>query len=116
MLKRAARLLTRLTRVALPTAPVDPPPRRWADDIAESGVTSDQWIVTRGLAPRLFVDIPAERVARLRKHHPDLTEATLEAASRVLRHEFNLLGSGPYTPVDPDRPALASGYSPIDWY
>ena len=28
--------------------------------------------------------------------------------SRVLRHEFDLLGSGPYTPDDPDRPADAT--------
>ena len=48
--------------------------------------------------------------------HPDLVRATIDAAARVLRHEFDLLGSGPYTPVDPDRPADASGYRPIDWY
>ncbi len=35
---------------------------------------------------------------------------------RILRHEFNLLGSGPYMPVDPDRRMDASGYQPIDWY
>ncbi len=40
----------------------------------------------------------------------------MDAANKVLRHEFDLLGSGPYTPVDPDRGADANGYQPIDWY
>ena len=40
---------------------------------------------------------------------------TIAAAERVLRHEFDLLGSGPFVPVDPDRPAR-DGYTPIDWY
>ena len=34
----------------------------------------------------------------------------------MLAHEFDLLGSGPYTPHDPDRAATPAGYRPIDWY
>jgi hypothetical protein len=41
---------------------------------------------------------------------------TIEAAEGFLRHEFDLLGSGPFTPPDPERPTLESGYKPIDWY
>ena len=39
----------------------------------------------------------------------------MAAAGRILRHEFDLLGSGPFIPVDPDRPSR-DGYAPIDWY
>jgi uncharacterized heparinase superfamily protein len=39
----------------------------------------------------------------------------MRSAERILRHEFDLLGSGPFVPVDPDRPATL-GYTPIDWY
>jgi hypothetical protein len=46
---------------------------------------------------------------------PERVPQTIRAAERVLRHEFDLLGSGPYRPVDPDRPAR-NGYTPIDWY
>src|SRR5262249_6343837 len=42
--------------------------------------------------------------------------ATVDAAERILQHEFNLLGSGPYSPRDPDRAPDADGYVPIDWY
>ena len=45
-----------------------------------------------------------------------MTRDTLAAANRVLEHRFDLLGSGPYTPHDPTRPARADGYRPIDWY
>ncbi len=41
--------------------------------------------------------------------------ATRAAAERLLRHEFDLLGSGPFVPTDPDRSAR-DGYMPIDWY
>jgi hypothetical protein len=46
---------------------------------------------------------------------PDRAADVVAAAERAVRHEFNLLGSGAFVPVDPDRPAL-NGYLPIDWY
>src|SRR5262249_23454176 len=41
--------------------------------------------------------------------------ASIAAAERALSHEFDLLGSGSFVPVDPDRSAR-EGYTPIDWY
>ena len=41
----------------------------------------------------------------LRDACPDRARDTIAAAERVLRHEFDLLGSGPFVPVDPDRRA-----------
>jgi hypothetical protein len=62
------------------------------------------------------VNVSDAALDALRQNHPVLVQATIDAASRVLRHEFDLLGSGPFTPDDPDRPADAAGYRPIDWY
>jgi hypothetical protein len=64
----------------------------------------------------LYVNVSDERIERLHHEHPDLVQATIDAACRVIRHEFDLLGSGPYVPDDPQRPADNAGYRPIDWY
>ena len=116
ILERAGRLLSRLRRVPAAIAAADTPPRRWSDDLSEAGLTAAEWLATRQASGRLFVDLPDGSLDRLRAQHPDLVQATVAAADRVLRHEFDLLGSGPYTPVDPDRTLDASGYRPIDWY
>src|SRR6185436_1407129 len=73
------------------------------------------WIERRLASVRLYSTPSAERVARLRTSCPRQTAGTVAAATRYLKHEFDLLGSGPFTPVDPDRPAR-DGYTPIDWY
>lgn len=54
-------------------------------------------------------------MAKLRQHEADRADATVRSADRYMRHEFNLLGSGAFVPVDPDRP-FRDGYQPIDWY
>ena len=59
--------------------------------------------------------MPAEALAALQQRDVERTRATIGAAERVLRHEFDLLGSGSYLPIDPDRRAR-DGYLPIDWY
>lgn len=42
--------------------------------------------------------------------------STRAAAERALAREFDLLGSGPFRPVDPDRPTPQGGPAPIDWH
>jgi hypothetical protein len=74
------------------------------------------WIKGRQARNACYVGLDDASIDRLRRAHPDLVEKTIETARRILRHEFDLLGSGPYTPDDPDRPAYASGYRPLDWY
>ena len=103
-------------RRARHVAAVASPPRRWADDLRDAGVAADDWISRRQSGARLYVHQSDQSVERLRERYPDLVRATVDAANRVLRHEFDLLGSGPYTPVDPDRAADETGYQPIDWY
>lgn len=114
--ERAVRLLARLRRAPAANAATLAPPRRWSDDLSEAGVTAADWLAARQTGGRLFVDLPDDGVDRLRARHPAQVQATVAAAERVLRHEFDLLGSGPYTPIDPDRDVDASGYRPIDWY
>lgn len=58
--------------------------------------------------------IDAAAVRALAQRQPERAARTIAAADRVLRHEFALLGSGPFVPRDPDRPERA-GYAPIDW-
>jgi hypothetical protein len=116
MLKRMGQLLERVRGVKPHRGSPEAPPKKWADDLAEAGIGADAWIARRLAAGHLFVDLTDARVARLSALEPVVMQATLDAASRVLRHEFNLLGSGPYTPVDPDRAAGGERYQPIDWY
>lgn len=52
--------------------------------------------------------------AHLERVSPDLALAVVRSADRALEHRFNLLGSGPYEPVDAQR-AWSPEYRPIDW-
>jgi hypothetical protein len=114
--ERARRLLSRLRPVPAAAAAPQIPPRRWADDLNEAGLSAPAWLAARQTGGRLFVDLPDQCIERLRRQYPDRVRATVAAADRVLRHEFDLLGSGSYTPVDPDRRTGENGYRPIDWH
>lgn len=116
MLGRAGRLMTRLRGARPAAAEPEMPPLRWADDLRDAGVTADDWIARRRSRARLYVECSDQRVEHLRERYPHLVNATIEAATRVCRHEFDLLGSGPYTPVDPGRAVGEGVYQPIDWY
>jgi hypothetical protein len=116
MLRRAGRLLARIRGTSPAVAADLPPPRRWAEELADSEISPSEWIARRQTEGRLYVDVSDTRLAWLREEQPRQVQLTVDAASRILRHEFNLLGSGPYTPVDPDRHAADDGYRPIDWY
>jgi hypothetical protein len=76
---------------------------------------TESWVERRLAATRLYSTLPADRVMALRQSCPCRADAAIAAAERTLRHEFELLGSGPFMPIDPDRPAR-DGYTPIDWY
>ena len=47
---------------------------------------------------------------------PDQSRAVRAAAEDYLAHRFDLLGSGPFVPDDPDRPVAPDGFRPIDWH
>jgi hypothetical protein len=76
-------------------------------------VDSSSWLASLRSSPRLFPAAPATAIARLRKDMPQQAALAVLAGERILRHEFNLLGSGIFQPIDPDR--TSAGYVPIDW-
>ena len=116
MLTRVRNVLARLRNVDTP-AEVAAGPEPWPsldDEVAASGGTTLEWVRQRRAVRSLYVDIDDAPVRRAADRHPDVAAATIASADRVLRHEFNLLGSGPFTPRDPER-ATEAGYQAIDW-
>ncbi len=116
MQQRARHVIGRLIRAGPAQAPAAPPARLWIDEFADAGVAEMDWLELRLGRPALYANVSDACLDRLRRDRPALARATIDAARRVLRHEFDLLGSGPYTPVDTDRPMDTAGYRPIDWY
>lgn len=76
---------------------------------------SDEWVERRRTTAATYVDLDDSALQSACELAPALGTAVVAAAERAMRHEFALLGSGPFVPVDPDRPAR-DGYVPIDWY
>jgi uncharacterized heparinase superfamily protein len=62
-----------------------------------------------------YVALTDERVREARQRWPQMAHTVIQSAQRVISHEFDLLGSGPFTPIDKSRP-LREAYQPIDWY
>jgi uncharacterized heparinase superfamily protein len=102
--------------------------RRWGGRLRVTAPAAAATVAAEPMPP--VVPPTAHEVDALRARAPLYGAADLDAvkamfparvascrdvAERIVRHEFDLLGSGPYTPVDPDRRAT-SGYEPIDWY
>lgn len=113
MIHCVAKLLRRISTP--PSAVVEPPPTALTAEIAAAGLSRPQWIAARRAAARLYADISDAELSALRERFPQQVEQTGEAAARILAHQFDLLGSGPYVPVDRGRAARGS-YVPIDWY
>jgi hypothetical protein len=88
----------------------------WIGELAQAGQTAADWIERRIAREAIYVNVDLDTIDALRRRHGDKVTATVASAERILRHEFELLGSRPYTPRDPDRPRDDDGYVPIDWY
>ena len=88
-------------------------PQTFERDLA--GRSAADWIRARLDAPVLYSTLSEQAIEDLRHRHPARVSGTIAAAETLLRHEFNLLGSGAFRPADPDRPPRGS-YQPIDWY
>lgn len=115
VIARLRSLLGRLRATPAVQVPVDPPlppPLSWLEELAVDGRDAATWIAN---ARRRLYSPTAERIDQLNVRHGDLVRKTRAAADRVIAHEFTLLGSGPFIPVDPHRPSR-DGYQPIDWY
>src|SRR5258706_9556824 len=88
------------------------PTRTFEADVDAAGLSTIAWCRQRRQRPVLYASVAQETLAALTERHVDRVHRTIEVADCVVRHEFDLLGSGPYVPVDPDRPAR-NGYTPI---
>jgi ubiquinone/menaquinone biosynthesis C-methylase UbiE len=84
-------------------------------EVSRAGTDVAGWIEKRRTQQRQYSEAAIAHVARLRGLFPDMARGTVAAAEGFLAHRFDLLGSGPFTPRDPDRPER-DGYQPIDWY
>lgn len=110
-------LLSRLKAALRPRQHLPPksPPTTLAQQLQTEGAGTEDWMTFLRSTSRLYGDPSDETVAMLRTHMPQAAAATLASATEILHHRFNLLGSGPYVPIDPDRSGH-NGYTPIDWY
>jgi uncharacterized heparinase superfamily protein len=102
------RLLATLRGTGAATAAVDGP-------AVERIRLSSGWVRHRRATPVLYSSPGIEALQEIRRLHPARVDETIQVAERILRHEFDLLGSGPFKPADPDRKARGT-YTPIDWY
>ena len=73
------------------------------------------WIRARQAEQRLYGPAKAHDGATAPMKFETQCTETMAGAKKILAHEFDLLGSGPFVPDDPDRPPRADGYRPIDW-
>jgi Heparinase II/III-like protein/Heparinase II/III N-terminus len=85
-------------------------------ELARAGLAREAWVATLDEAPRLYGALGADDAKRLARRFPAAAAAVCEAAENFRAHRFDLLGSGPFVPDDPDRPTAADGYRPIDWF
>src|SRR5690349_14209092 len=85
---------------ATPTAP-EPPPERWEDQFASPSEAA-AWVTARLESGRLYADLDDSTIEQLRQRFPGLVARTVDSAERVIRHEFDLLGSGRRVIADPD--------------
>lgn len=92
------------------------PRSSFEEELAARDRTFKMWLDARRAKPRTYAEITDADVTRVKSALPEHTARTIAGAERSLQHTFDLLGSGPYQPVDPERPAAASSYKPIDWY
>ena len=81
-----------------------------------SDAAFSEWFHSQEKSFGVYGKVSPPSLSRLQADVPSEWKRTIEAADKILRHEFNLLGSGVFVPVDPERSPTATGYKPIDWY
>lgn len=85
-------------------------------ELAETGRNFREFFAARNSEPRQYVELAPQHLDTLKARDPKRCAQTFADAERILKHEFDMLGSGFQVYADPERPARASGYRPIDWY
>jgi hypothetical protein len=115
VLKRLARFWRAQSSAGVPAEPLAIEMPTLDGDLRAAGVSFAQWQSRRREYAATYANVSAADVAALQRDHSSRIQATLAAAERILGHQFNLLGSGPYVPLDSGRDQR-DGYTPIDWY
>jgi hypothetical protein len=118
VLGRLRRLLQRTVRKPeAPTATASAvlPPATLTDSLEGAGITVADWLRRRRGRRVFYSTVDARALETIRARHPERVSQTIAAATRIIAHEFDLLGSGPFLARDTDRPER-DGYAPIDWY
>lgn len=87
-----------------------------SEGLTREGVNFSEWLANRRSAPRQAIELALPLIPALKARDSQRAERLKAECERILRHEFDLLGSGPFSSVDRERPVLPSGYRPIDWY
>jgi len=86
-----------------------------AADLATLRIDLSEWIVERRHNPRLHVSAARAALPGYLARYPDRAATCVADAERILAHEFDLLGSGPFRSRCPRRSSRSDGYQPIDW-
>lgn len=76
----------------------------------------DLWHKRRINQKRQFTQLLISEISELKTTTKKQQSDCLIAANRLLSHEFNFLGSGPFVSEDLNRAQGEDGYQPIDWY
>lgn len=87
----------------------------FAADLGRVGLSFADWRAKAVRKPRLYPSSQMAALETFKEANPARVAACLADAERIMGHTFDLLGSGPYTPRDPERASWPSGYQPIDW-
>jgi len=85
-------------------------------ELSEGGRSFGDFLRRRRAAPRQYIELARAYVDTLRQRDPRRCTQLIADADRAVRHEFDMLGSGFIANADPDRPARADGYKPMDWH
>lgn len=80
-----------------------------------SGREVDRWLARRRIGGLLHTSAARSHAAQYGRSHPDSTATCIRNAETVLEHQFDLLGSGPYSPQCARRSSSDGSYQPIDW-
>ena len=103
------------TLLGLASRPADKPARPLpvlSGELTSLGIPEQEWLAKQRAGGRIYADIGEPQLRDAAARYPQRAAETIVGADRVMRHEFNLLGSGPFVPIDPDR---SSSDRRIDW-
>jgi hypothetical protein len=89
---------------------------RFVVDLKNSGWDPSGFLANRRTRRCQYAEAVIGREPALKDLCPEEGRRLVDDAERIMAHTFDLLGSGPFTPVDPHRATRAHGYRPIDWY